>query len=287
MVGRHAVGEHHQGRDGGFGAALAANVAREARNEEVDATVVANHFHQSPGQEGDEDGFVHARHAFGHRREPSGHIKGAGGQTDGAREDIAQQQHQHHVDTEHRGHQHGEIRHDFQETEIGNRGHIVAAVAQHAVECKANHRGGQCDADVGAELVAESHALRAGGHDGGVGNERKIVAEKCTAHHGTDHQGEGETGRRGHTCGNGHQGHDCAHARADAQRDKTGSHEQSRQKQRDGKRTQRHGDRRIDGTHLFGRGRKRAGEDENPKHHHQIFLARTATEHTHAFGDGK
>ena len=90
IVGRHAVGEYHQGRDGGFGAALAANVAREARNEEVDAAVVANHFHQSPGQEGNEDGFVHARHAFGHRREPSGHIKGAGGQTDGAREDIAQ-----------------------------------------------------------------------------------------------------------------------------------------------------------------------------------------------------
>ena len=87
--------------------------------------------------------------------------------------------------------------------------------------------------------------------------------------------------------GNGHQSHDSAHARADAQRDKAGGQEQSGQKQRDGERTQRHGDRGVDGTHLFRRGGKRAGEDEDPNHHHQIFLTRSAAEHTHSFGDGK
>ena len=50
---------------------------------------------------------------------------------------------------------------------------------------------------------------------------------------------------------------------------------------------QRHGNRGVDGTHLFRRGGKRAGEDEDPNHHHQIFLTRSSAEHTHAFGDGK
>lgn len=79
------------------GSPLAADVAGQPGDDEVDAAVVADGFEHASGQQGDDDELAHAGDARSHGSEPV-EEGGAGIDTDNSSREDAQQQYQHDID---------------------------------------------------------------------------------------------------------------------------------------------------------------------------------------------
>ena len=83
-----------------------------------------------------------------------------------------------------------------------------------------------CKVDVGLELVVHAHSLSLRSHDGGVGDEREVVAKEGTTHH----DGYDERERRASLLGYAHrhrgERHDGAHECAYGEEDEAGCYEE-------------------------------------------------------------
>ena len=108
VVGGAEIGDADQGGDAEFGSPLAADVAGQPGDDEVDAAVVADGLEHASGQQGDDDELAHAGDARSHGSEPV-EEGGAGIDTDNSSREDAQQQYQHDVDTCYGRAQHDEV----------------------------------------------------------------------------------------------------------------------------------------------------------------------------------
>ena len=70
VVGGAEIGDADQGGDAEFGSPLAADVAGQPGDDEVDAAVVADGLEHASGQQGDDDELAHAGDARSHGSEP-------------------------------------------------------------------------------------------------------------------------------------------------------------------------------------------------------------------------
>ena len=133
------------------------------------------------------------------------------------------------------------------------------------------------DEDVDAELVAQAAALCLGGHDGGVGDEREIVAEEGTADDDGRHEGQIGARLAGYACGNGCKGGYRAHTGADGEGNETGSQKHTCQDHLRRQEIQREIDGGIDAAHRLGGVGKGTCQHEDPDHQHHLHGGRTAT----------
>ena len=87
---------------------------------------------------------------------------------------------------------------------------------------------GQDDAEVDPKFIAHATALGACGGDGGVGDEREVVAEEGTTRDDGRDVLHGQAERLGESEGDGHEGNDGADARSDGEGDDAGGKKKTR-----------------------------------------------------------
>ena len=191
-------------------------------DEEGDATIDADKFKKSTGKHGDEDEFAHSADATCHSGKPTAGVESARGNANGTREEVADEEHEQHILTHERKGEHGKVGDYIDALRKGDGGGGVMGCgveAQHEVERRGDDSSGEHDADVGAKLVAHPYALRACGNDGGVGDEREVVAKECTAHGGCYDEGSGESRFSCQPCRYGGEGNDGSYGGSDAHAD--------------------------------------------------------------------
>ena len=138
--------------------------------------------------------------------------------------------------------------------------------ADYDVEQESEQSGRNCYEAVCAKLVAHAAILAASGSDGGVGDEREVVAKEGTANYYSNKKGSFHSNVAGNfgseRCESHHSTHRCAYGdRNEASRDEdTGDNQLCRV------RLQCKGDCCINRTYAFCKGGKCAGKDENPYH---------------------
>ena len=274
VVGRTQVGDAHQGGNAQFGSPLAFDVIPDVVEDEVDATVVAYQFEQAACQQGDDNQLAHTDDAFAHGAEPV-EERHPRTEADEPRGQDAQRQDQQHVYA---------CNGRSQDDEVGEHLHPLDSPrlrrrveGQPLEDIVAHHQqgGGHHDARVDAKLVLHRAILRASGGDGGVGDERQVVAEERTAHHDGRHICQVYSGLFRQPYGHGRQGDNGAHARADGQGDEARGQEYARQQQVLGQDVERQVDRGVDGAHLLCALRKGSCQYEYPYHQQDVLVAGT------------
>ena len=277
VVGRTEVGDAHQGGDAQFGSPFPADVAGEAGDDEVDAAVVAYQLEHASGQQGDDDELAHARDTRAHGAEPV-EERHAGEETDEACRHDAQHQDEHDVDASHGGTQHDEVGQYLEP--LNGFGLRRGGDAQPLVNVEAQYHdgGGHYDEAVHAELVCHDAVLRAGRSDGGVGNERQVVAEERAAYNDGCHVGQVDTGLFCQPHGYRRQGYNGAHTGTDGKRDEAGGQKDAGQQQVVRQDVEGQVDRRVNGAHLLGTLGKGAGQYEYPDHHQDVLVAGSGRE---------
>ena len=113
VVGSAEVGNAYQGGDAQFGTPLALDVAGEAGDDEVDATVVAYQFEHATCQQCDDDEFAHAGDARAHGSEPVEERHTRQEANEAGRHD-AQHQDQHDVDARYGSAQYDQVGEDLE-----------------------------------------------------------------------------------------------------------------------------------------------------------------------------
>ena len=116
--------------------------------------------------------------------------------------------------------------------------------------------------------------MRLGGCDGGVRDEREIVAEEGAADDDGRYQGEAHAGVGGQSAREGDQGHDRAYAGANGQGNEAGGQEQPGEEKLGGQDGQGEVHRGIDGADGLGGAGKGPGQHENPNHQQDVLIAR-------------
>ncbi len=274
VVGGAQIGDADQGGDAEFGSPLAADVAGQPGDDEVDASVVADGFEHASGQQGDDDKLAHAGDARSHGSEPV-EEGGAGINADNSSGEDAQQQYQHNVDACYGHTQHDEVGDYFYPLDAlylrrGGDGQSLKDIdAQHDKCCRYHNHG------VDAELVPHHAVLRLGRCDGGVGYEGKIVAEERASHHDGNHVGQVDARLLRQPHGYGGQCNDSSYAGSYRKGDEAGGNEDARQQQvvRQYVQCQIHGC--INGAHLLGALGECSCKDEYPYHQQDVLVAGT------------
>ena len=230
VVGGAEIGDADQGGDAEFGSPLAADVAGQPGDDEVDAAVVADGFEHASGQQGDDDELAHAGDARSHGSEPV-EEGGAGIDTDNSGREDAQQQYQHDVDACYGRTQYDEVGDYLYPLDglylwWGRDGQSLKDIdAQYDKCCRYhNHK-------VDAELVPHHAVLRLGRCNGGVGYEGKIVSEERASHHDGNHVGQVDARLFRQPHGYGSQCDDSSYACSYREGDEAGGDEDARQQQ--------------------------------------------------------
>ena len=230
VVGGTEIGDADQGGDAEFGSPLAADVAGQPGDDEVDAAVVADGFEHASGQQGDDDELAHAGDARSHGSEPV-EEGGAGIDTDNSSREDAQQQYQHDIDACYGRTQYDEVGDYLYPLDglylwWGRDGQSLKDIdAQYDKCCRYhNHK-------VDAELVPHHAVLRLGRCNGGVGYEGKIVSEERASHHDGDHVGQVDARLFRQSHGYGSQCDDSSYACSYREGDEAGGNEDARQQQ--------------------------------------------------------
>ena len=144
----------------------------------VDASVEAYQLQHSSCHQRDDDEFSHADDACSHRAEPSEQVETPVNQADDAGRKNSQKQNQRYVYTGNGRSQYDNVGHyfsPFHSLRVLDGFHLCSA---YYVIDKDQYGGGQGDQEIGPELVAHGATLRSGSRNGGIGDERKIIAEE-------------------------------------------------------------------------------------------------------------
>lgn len=278
VVGGAEVGQDDEQGDGGLGTALAADAAGEHADEPVDAAIVAYEGEHAAGEEGDDDEFAHAHDALAHGAHPAHEVEAATGHADNAGQHDTDEEHDEHVHAHDGEDEHGKVGNDLVPLEQGHIGGNLYALAQDDVEHEDDEGRGGGEVDVGLELIVHADALSLRGHDGGVGDERQVVAKEGAAHDDGHDEGERRARLPGNAHGDGGEGYHGAYRGAYGEGDEAGGDEEAGQEHTVGQEAQGEVDGGVDGAHSTRCLGKGAGKDEDPYHEHEVLIARSAGE---------
>ena len=230
VVGGAEIGDADQGGDAEFGSPLAADVAGQPGDDEVDAAVVADGLEHASGQQGDDDELAHAGDARSHGSEPV-EEGGTGIDTDNSSREDAQQQYQHDVDTCYGRAQHDEVGDYLYPLDGLHLGRGGDGQSLKDVDAQHDKRCGDYNHEVDAELVPHHAVLRLGRCNGGVGYEGKIVSEERASHHDGNHVGQVDARLFRQPHGYRSQCDDSSYACSYREGDEAGGNEDARQQQ--------------------------------------------------------
>ena len=231
VVGRTEVDQADQGGYAQFRTPFGADMSRQDAQQIVDTPVVADQFHQAAGQHGDDDQFAHVGNALSHGREPLKQTVRFSQHADHAAQYQTQCQHDHHVHSDDGREQDDQVRNDLHPVDVRNGLRALDVYAHQDIKHEGDCRSRNHDLRVDLKLVTQFAALRTGGRNGRVGNERQVVAEEGTAHHDGHQLGHVGMGFLGDTGRNGRQGNDRTYRRTDGQRNEAGSQKDTSQQQ--------------------------------------------------------
>ncbi len=126
---------------------------------------------------------------------------------------------------------------------------------------------------IGSEFVGHFAALGAGGCNGGIGDERQVVAEKSSAKHNRYHKGSTAARGSGYFGCQRCQCHHSANRRAHCQRYKARGNEYAGDNQSGRQQTQYQINCSVNRSYLLGNRRKSSGKNKNPYHIYDIGMA--------------
>ena len=280
VVGRGDVHGAHEQTHAQLAALAPLEHAFNAGEQGHETAVLANEGADGAYEHGHHGGLEHAGRSRAHvPQKIGGRHRALGHHDDGAGQD-AQQQHDEHVDAQNAAHQHDEVRNELDEVVVVvHRARDVGSQGQRQDEHEGHDGRGQGDLEVLAELVLHLAALALAGGDGGVGDERQVIAEHGAAHDRAHAQRQAEARGSRHGHGNGSDERDGTHRGAHGDGHEAADHEQHG-----------HGElRRNDGQHEVGHrlGRvaphgahEHAGGHEDEDHGDDGLIA-DATAHNH------
>lgn len=286
VVGGAKVREAHEHSDATFGPSAATDTARELVDEVGDAAIDADKFQYATSNHRNQDEFAHAADAACHGRKPSFGIESAHADAYQSGKQVAYEQHDEHVLTHQRQYEYGEVGEHLDELRKCDVGRSIMpwrVDTHNQVNNRCEESGRQGDADVRLELVAHLYALRAGGNDGGVGDERQVVAKECTAHGGRNDERCGNACFGSKSCCHRRERYDGAHGGADAHAHEAGGDEYPWQQHAFGQQREGEVHGSINSAHGLGTAGKGARHDEYPHHEEQIPMASTARKVVDAF----
>ena len=202
IVGGADVHQAYQGTDAEFGTSLGVDTPSHMSQQEIDAAIRANEFQEASCHDSHQYHFAHADHAVAEVIHPTEQTESATPHADDARKQDAQQQYQDNVQT----HQRDDDDYDVGENQQKVNGmwflKDLGIFAQEKVDTEHQERHRQDEAEVGAELILHLASLTLGGRDGGVADEREIVAEIGATHYNSYHERHADVRLEGNAHGN-------------------------------------------------------------------------------------
>ena len=248
-------------------------MGRKTTNDVVDAAVGPDNLEHAASHHGNDDELTHANYALAHGIEPTIKAIVSLSYADDAAQDNAGDQHSHHIETTDGSDPHGQIRNDAQVVDMRHMSRNGKVQAHKGVNDKHNNDSRCHNHTVDFELIAHLAALCLSGHNGSIGDKRKVIAKVSTTYNHSSHQCQITSCLPGNTCGNRYKGHHSAHTGTNGDRHKAGSQEQSWKHHACRKHVKREVDGGVDGSHLLSRLGERSGQDVNPQHEQQIGSA--------------
>ena len=204
-------------------------MAGHTTDDEIDAALLLDELEHTSCHHGDDDKFSHADDTVAHGSKPSVDIEATRHHSDDARQDNTQGEYRHHVHSEDGCYEYCEVGYDLHPLYVGYMLWGTYTRAHEDIDDEDDDCCRDDDERVDAKLIREPTSLSGCGYDGGVGDEREVVAKEGTANDHCCHEGNVGTRLLGYSCRDRCESHDGTHTRAYRNRYETGCHEESRE----------------------------------------------------------